>query len=263
MEIITNDLPQHGVLIHGPKSPGFRSRLFALVTVPPELEDDALRYSILIENQTPKHILQIKLVWRPYPQKGWPLPFYEGAGVSIDPVFNDVSRSLIKPGEQCPWSILKGHGFWWQKAVIAPTDVHPEEIREALLAASPKWSVDVDGALFDDGVFAGPDTDLWFDQYEARIRTARDLIAELNQKLDDGEDAFAYAEQCASITKEQIEALYRNGGSHASEIVIIHAALSKKMTAMNVIARRRYSGEQAAIEWIRASAKSQVPLVRR
>jgi hypothetical protein len=59
MEIIANDMPQHGVMIHVPESPGFRDRLFALVEVPPELEEDALRYSV-VENQTPQHILEIR-----------------------------------------------------------------------------------------------------------------------------------------------------------------------------------------------------------
>jgi hypothetical protein len=126
MEIIANDMPQHGVRIHVPESPGFRDRLFALATVPPELEGEALRYSVVVENQTPQHILKIELVRRPYPQEGGPFsyhewirnaidmagrrdnralnspPFYQGVGVSIVPVFNNVSRSLIKPGEQCP-----------------------------------------------------------------------------------------------------------------------------------------------------------------
>ena len=60
--------------------------------------------------------------------------------------------------------------------------------------------------LFGDGVFVGPDTRREFDQIEAKIRAASDLMAVLNRKLDDGEDVFAHAEQCASIIKAQIEA---------------------------------------------------------
>jgi hypothetical protein len=112
--------------------------------------------------------------------------------------------------------------------------------------------------MIGDGVFAGPDTALWFDRFEAKVRAARDFIAELNRKLDDGEDAFAYAEQCASITFEQIEAIYPTTLPGAREY-----ALSKKVEAMGVIARRQKSGEQAAVERIRASAKSQIQLVRR
>jgi len=80
----------------------------------------------------------------------------------------------------------------------------------------------------------------------------------LNQKLDKGEDAFAYAEQCASITIEQIGAIYPSTLPGARQY-----ALSKKAGGMAVIARRQKSGEQAAVEWIRESAKSQIPLVRR
>ena len=48
MEIIANDMPQHGVMIHVPESPGYKDRLFALVEVPPEFEDEALRYSVVV-----------------------------------------------------------------------------------------------------------------------------------------------------------------------------------------------------------------------
>jgi hypothetical protein len=265
MELIINDLPQHGVLIHGPESPGFRDRLFALVAIPPDLEDDALRYSIVVENQTPQHILRITFVWRPYPQEGWQPPFGEGAGSRSNPIFNNLLGSLIKPGEQCPWSLLEGHCFWRLKAVMATPEVSQRERRDQLktrFAASVKWSVDIDGVLFSDGVFVGPDTTQWFDHLEAEIRAASDLIAELNRKLDDGEDAFAHAEQYASITKEQIQALYSGARSHALNLEII-SAWTKKTTAMNVIARWRKFGEMATVEWIRASAKSQIPLVRR
>jgi len=40
-------------------------------------------------------------------------------------------------------------------------------------------------------------------------------------------------------------------------------AISKKGAAMNVINRRQKVGEPATVEWIRESAKSQIPLVRR
>ena len=112
--------------------------------------------------------------------------------------------------------------------------------------------------LFGDGVFACPDTALLFEQFDAQVRAARDLIAELNRKLDDGEDAFAHAEQCASITNEQIKSIYTT----ALPNVWVYG-WTKKTTAMAVIARRQKSGEQAAVEWIRESAKSQIPLVRR
>lgn len=263
MELIINDLPQHGVLLHGPASPGFRERLFALVAIPPGLEAEALRYSIVVENQTPQHILQIRLVWRPYPQVGWLPPFFDGASNHSNPVFNNMFGSLIKPGEQCPWSPLEGHYFSRLQAVMATPDVGDSERRvqvKTRLAASVKCSVGIDAVLFGDGVFVGPDTTQEFDRLEVKVRATSDLITELNRKLDDGEDALAHAEQWASITQEQMNALYLEARSFTPDLLY---ALAKKATAMNINARWQKFGEEATEEWIRASVKSLIPLVRR
>jgi hypothetical protein len=286
MEIITNDLPEHGVMIHGPESPGFKDRLFGLVDVPPESEDDALRYSVVVENQSPQHILHIALVWSPYSQedskyirefdprnrnecsrlaRSGLLPISEGYGISIDPVFTQMSRGvswgLIKAGQQSPWSLLEGHGFSRLKAIMDPGKLSLLEERrdniKARFARNDRWSVDVDGVLFSDGVFAGPDSARWFDRFEQRVKAARDLIADLNRMLDNGEDALAHAEQFASITNERLAELYPAAIPNAQAYGLI-----KRITAKNVIARLQKSGGQAAVEWIRECAKFQIPLVR-
>jgi hypothetical protein len=152
-----------------------------------------------------------------------------------------------------------------QHGILIHGPVNPKERRDqrkAQIATSEKWTVEVDGVLFSDGVFVGPDTRMWFDTFEAQNRAATDLIAELNRKLDDGEDAFAHAEQCASVTIEQIQALYYDLSSHPRHLEY-SSALTKKSTAMNVVVRWKKFGEQATVEWIRESAKSQIPLVRR
>jgi hypothetical protein len=286
MKFVITDMPQHGVMIHGPESLGFRERLLALVKVPPELEDDALRFSVVVENRTPQNILYLDLVWSPYSQedskyvskydlrdgneylrlmRSGLMPVSLAMQVSIGGEFTQMSwgmsRPLIKAGAQSPWSLLEGADFLNRKIDLAKNEARLKEKRDrvkAQFARIARWSVDVDGVLFSDGVFAGQDTSLWFDSFEAKVRATRDFIAELNRKLDDGEDAFAYAEQCASITIEQIEAIYPTPLPGAREY-----ALSKKVGAMGVIMRRQKSGEQATVEWVRASAKSQIPLVRR
>jgi hypothetical protein len=213
MELIINDLPQYGVLIHGPESPGYRERLLALpaaFTAPPDIDDDELRYSVIVENQTPQHILEISLTWSLYPRESG-TPISQSVASSNRLEFNNLSRSLIPPGAQCAWSALDG--LWFKnRNMDYPTggDSRRKERDHVKkrLEANDKWSVDIDCVLFSDGVFAGPDTYLQFDQLEVENRGRVDMIAELNRKLDDGEDAFAYAEQCASIPWEQIIALY-------------------------------------------------------
>jgi hypothetical protein len=94
-----------------------------------------------------------------------------------------------------------------------------------------------------------------------RFRAGTDLITELNQKLDKGEEIFAQIDRYASITRRQIEALYPDARAILPNLDRIYA-ISKKAKAMTVINRRERFGEPATVEWIRESAKSQIPLVR-
>ncbi len=84
MELIINDMPQYGVLIHGPESPDFRERLLSLFRDspfgdPPELDDDELPCSFIVENQTLSHIVEIGLSAAPIREKaGRPFPYRAG-----------------------------------------------------------------------------------------------------------------------------------------------------------------------------------------
>src|SRR5262249_48311972 len=118
MKLIINDLPEHGVLIHGPESPGFRERLFSVFRDPPfgalpELDDDELQCSFIVENQTLRHIVQITFICSPYPRESGP-SFSLSSGDSRNRVLNGLWGSMIKPGGQCPWSLLDGYWFIFQ-----------------------------------------------------------------------------------------------------------------------------------------------------
>jgi len=269
MELIINDMPQHGVLIHGPKSPGFRERLLALFRDPPfggppELDDDELQCSFIIDNQTLRHIVQITFICSPYPRESGP-SFSLSSGDSRNRVLNDLWGSMIKPGGQCSWSLLDGYWFISQTVVSTTGKDTRREWRDQekkKLAAIDKLSVEIDGVLFSDGSFVGPDTELKFDQFEANNRGALDMIAELNQKLDAGEDAFAYAEQCASIPWEEIKELYPDSRLYARSPEIVYM-WEKKMAAKGIVFRWHFTGKQGMIEWIREIANPRIPLPER
>jgi len=265
MELIINDMPQYGVLIHGPESPGFRERLLSLFRdwysgAPPELYDDELPCSFIVENQTLSHIVQITFICSPYPRESGP-SFSLWSGDSRNRVLNDQWGSMIKPGGQCPWSLLDGYWFISQK-VKAPSRRDARDQEKKKLAAIDKLSVEIDGVLFSDGSFVGPDTELKFDQFEASNRGALDMIAELNRKLDAGEDAFAYAEQCASIPSEQIKELYPDPRLYARSQEIVYM-WEKKMAAKFFFSLWGGRGRQAVIEWIREKANPRIPLPER
>jgi hypothetical protein len=107
-----------------------------------------------------------------------------------------------------------------------------------------------------------PDITQMDEESQARFKAMTDFYAELNQKLDAGEDIFAHVEGYALITRPQIEALYPDARAILPNLEQLYA-ISKKSAAMNVIDRRQKFGELATVEWIRESAKSHIPLVRR
>jgi len=267
MELIINDLPEHGVVIHGPESPGFRERLLALMArfaVPLMIDDDALRYSFIVENKSPQDIIKISLTLGPYPIESR-TPFSQGGGISNDLGLITQSSIRIPTGGQCPWNFLDGYGFLAQK-ILSPTggDSRREnrDHRKRRLAAGDKWSVDIDYVIFGDGVFVGPDNHMQFDQIDASNRASRDMIAELNRKLDIGEDVFAYVEQCASITGGQINALYIDPRLNEPSPELLQT-WGKKRAAEFVATFWQRSGKQRTVEWIRERAKSQIPLPKR
>ena len=77
MELIINDMPQYGVLIHGQESPGFKEKLLSVFRDspfrdPPNLNDDELPCSFIVENQTLSHIVRITFICSPYPRESGP-----------------------------------------------------------------------------------------------------------------------------------------------------------------------------------------------
>jgi len=258
MELIINDLPEHGVVIHGPESPAFRERLLTLMArsaVPLVIDDDALGYSFIVENQSPQDIIKLSLTFGPYPRESR-TPFSQGGGISNNLGLITGSSIRIPPGGQCPWNFLYGYGFLARKIDSPTGGGRRRENRDHVkkrLAAGDKWSVDIDYVIFGDGVFVGPDNHMQFDQIEASNRASRDIIAELNRKLDAGEDFFAYVGQCASITGEQIY-------EPSPELL---QTWGKKSAAGFVAGFWQLCGKKRTVEWIRERAKSQIPLVRR
>jgi hypothetical protein len=174
---------------------------------------------------------------------------------------------MIKPGEQCPWSLLDSYWFISQKGkapstIIEDTKREQRDQNKKKFAAIDKLSVEIDGVLFSDGSFVGPDNEMKFDQCEAHNRGALDMIAELNRKLEAGNDAFAHAEQCASIPWEQIKELYPDPRLYARSQDIVYM-WEKKMAAKGIIMHWHFWEKPAMIEWIREKANPRIPLPER
>lgn len=269
MQLIVNDLPQHGVVIHGPASAGFSNKLLALVTVPDDLSGDAMRYSVIVENKTPQHIIAMSVVWRFYPSGGEPIMQSYSFSFMGNSVFNNVAESLIKPGEQYPLSLLLDSvGFGRQRAQEIKSDGQTKQRLErvnAQIARSVKWSVEIDGVLFSNGVCVGPNTTKYLDLLDARIRGARDMVNELANRLDAGEpaaDVLAHARSFAEITDERLEAPLPDFRERMHNPESAYNQAKTGMARQAVARDKNFGGERAMIEWIRESSRMHIPLVK-
>lgn len=270
MHLIVNDLPQHGVVIHGPASAGFSNKLWALVTVPDDLSGDAMRYSVIVENKTPQHIIAMSVVWRFYPSNGEPIMQSYSFSFMGNSVFNNVAESLIKPGEQYPLSLLLDSvGFGRQRAQVIKSDGQTKQRLErvnAQIARSVKWSVEIDGVLFSNGVCVGPNTTKYLDLLDARIRGARDMVNELANRLDAGEpaaDVLAHARSFAEITDEQLEAPFPDFRERMHNPELAYNQAKTGMARQAVARDKNFGGERAMIEWIRENSRMHILLVKR
>ncbi|MGH9842737.1 MAG: hypothetical protein ACREEM_28670 [Blastocatellia bacterium] len=268
MEIEINDLAERGVVIHSPSSAGYNNRFSSLLAAPNDLADSARKYSAVVENKTPHPIIAATIIWRFYPSQGEPIPQTFAFNSIPNNVFNAPGRGLIQPGEQYPLCLLlERAGFGRERATEIKGDDDARRRLErvnALIARSVKWSVSVDGVLFSNGVFIGPDTIKYFDVLSARIRGARDIINELQQKLSAGEpnDAvFAHARSYASITDEALEAPYPDRPLRFHNPDYAYNSYKTNM-GRQAIALRENESEAKAIEFIGHNSRQQIALIK-
>jgi hypothetical protein len=268
MQLIVKDLPQHGVVIHDSSNPAFKNELSAFYLIPPDLLNHALRYSIIVQNNTMQHIIALTVIWRFYPSQGAPIERTYSHSFS-NQMFNNPAESLIKPNGRYGMCLLSpSAGFSSQKTQeIKNNDQLKNQLNQlnGLIARSVKWSVDIDGVLFSNGVYVGADSAKYFDFYNAKFKGARDLIDELMRKLNNNEpyaDVFAHAQSYASITDADLQSPFPDFRQRMTNPVYIYNSVKTQM-ARQVIKRRTNFGEQATIDYIRQSSKLYIPLVKR
>jgi hypothetical protein len=267
MQLIVKDLPQHGVVIHDSSNPAFKNELSAFYLIPPDLLNDALRYSIIVQNDTMQHIIALTVIWRFYPSQGAPIERTYSHSFS-NQMFNNPAESLIKPnGKYGMCLLLPSAGFSSQKTQeIKKNNQLTNQLNQlnSLIARSAKWSVDIDGVLFSNGIYVGADSAKYFDFYNTKYKGARDLIEELMQKLNDNKphaDVFAHAQAYASITDAELEAPFSDFRQRMNNPVYVYNSVKTQM-ARQIIKRRTNFGEQATIDFIRQSSRFHISLVK-
>src|SRR5262249_50650406 len=207
------------------------------------------------------------LVWRFYPSQGPPITKTYSHAFGGD-MFTNPAEGLIQPNGQYAMSLLlPGAGFSRDPVQEVKNDDRlSRELTglNSLIARSVKWSVDVDGVLFSNGVYVGPDSAKYFDFVKAKYGGGRDLIQELVDKINGNQpyaSIFAHAQSYASITDKDLEAPFPDFRTRMTDPVYTYNKIKTNM-GRHIIARRDRYGEQAAIDFIIQNSKLQIPLVK-
>jgi hypothetical protein len=112
------------------------------------------------------------------------------------------------------------------------------------LSESVKVRVSVDGVLFVDGTFVGPDTRNYFDSLKAEIEARNEMFEEITRALNGDAEAMKRIE---ALARGDREAIQRFGGKeHAG------GQLEMKRLAGATLAIRKDLGDKAVLERINA-----------
>src|SRR5215510_826506 len=272
MKLVANDLAQNGVEIHTSSNSAFTQELYTSFSVPSNILDEVNRYSIVVKNNTPQSIVSLTVVWRFYPSKGEAITRTVRMKHSDSPTFRDATVGLIKPQGHFPVSLLLSAGGHLSNDVESRKEIkNDKEFQSklaglnALLSRSVKWSVDIDGVLFSNGVFVGPDTAKNFDNLGAQVNGDRDLIAEAMQKINiktPTSEVFANIKVVAAIKDKDIMDQYPDPRKRMTSPEF-HYDMAKSAMARRIIGVLNTSGEQAAIDFIKQNAQSQIQVVKK
>ena len=111
------------------------------------------------------------------------------------------------------------------------------------LSESTKVTISIDGVLFVDGTFVGPDSQGFFRSLKAEIEARRDLIEEMAQGLNGDAEAMRHVESLANGRRE-IRRASADQHSYYDEI--------KETQASLMLARRSKIGDKALLDAISA-----------
>jgi hypothetical protein len=262
-----NNLTKYGVTIEGPLSSGFKEKVAESFSAPTHVESDLEKYSVVLSNRSPQHVLAMTVVWRFEGAAGKSIPHITTIE-AIDGTLNNVSHNLIQAGTSRAFCLLANNGGLdtpYGQATTIKDDEYTQSRRNQLndlLARSTKWSIEIDSILLSNGLFVGRDTAGRFDTLKSKIQGARDLAAELQGKSNDAGSFLAHAQAVTGVSREDLEKKYLDIRARLKSPAYFYEE-SRRQFALRVLAERNSSGQAAALDFVNNSLKNQVAIVRK
>jgi hypothetical protein len=131
----------------------------------------------------------------------------------------------------------------------------------AQLSDSVKVKVSIDGALFVDGTYVGPDSNNYFELFRGKVEGNRELNEEIAQLIDAGakpEVIIGHLQRVANVRSSEVK-------SPAGEVpqYLFGKWMQKNSYARLLLAMGKYKGDQAVLDRVRTEmSKPQIKMRR-
>ncbi|HXG65591.1 MAG TPA: hypothetical protein VNO70_10820 [Blastocatellia bacterium] len=245
-KIQTVGLSEYGIEIVGPTEAAFTTLMSKQLQKTSRMDIDTLKSSsAFVINNSGQSIAALKVKWELLQRDGRRIVHYQSfsgglrvisdagsAHLSEEIALKDhrlVSLLVIPNGPDGSFRVNLGGGG-------------VDKARQ--LSESVKVTISVDGVLFGDGTFVGPDTGDFFESLKAEIEARTDVLEEFARALNGDSEAMKRIKMVAKGDHERIQ--MSSGKAHPK------GQLERERLARVTLAIRKNLGDKAVLERINA-----------
>jgi hypothetical protein len=262
-------LPQHNIFIVDQSDPSFEELFTSLVKIPGEFAEDVKRFSVFITNKSDRTVASYVVKWeflradgktvsstKAYSQ----LNSLDGNARNQPPALKPHSSGLVSlineiQEHKYPATFIGDDSAFPAAKQSAAKNNMTQRINKLhdKLKTSVSWSVTLDGVLFTDGTFVGPDTTGYFDRIKARFDARDDLLREMSDISAKPAEVFNHAKNVPNAERPKLK------GLKVSDFY----DRSKAELAREIITRQKNMGDQQTIDFIKSeSGKPRIQLTK-
>lgn len=198
-------LPEYGLEIIGPKQPSFSKYM---ATEKKSVSETP--FSVFLVNENDQALAACTLKWEVLMRDGRTVTHLRSKTGRLNETFSNNGQTYLAVGVAARghllFSLTNGSGIDNQ-APQFNTGGGGSNIA-AQLSDSVKVTVSVDGVLFVDGTYAGPDSKNYFDRSQGQIEANRELATEVDQLITtraNPEDVMKYLAKVAQARSDDVQ----------------------------------------------------------
>lgn len=277
INIHAKDLPENGLHIIRPSDPDFD---IILTSLPGNIAQDELEalkpLSVAIQNMADRTVVAHAITWECIGTDGKKASFQQVYANSEpltdgEEALEALSRTnldrTIKPGAALLISLLPlptGGGYGFGASGMQDERHQGQDAGDSLQSLSVQLqtkctdiTVSIDGAFFDDGTFAGPDTTNFFSNLKAQVEAKREVMNIILENHRRGKSTSEIFQQV------EADAISNPAKLHAKSSETEHYNFFKKIFAMQFLQQKKARGENDVFETISRLKNKGQPTLRK